>query len=186
MLPCSFAEELSRRRKKLDKMISDAGVKLPEKNRALDVEASLPSELSGAPVCEDNGDRVDGEGDGHADSLIRHADSSTDSCEYGEDGGSGSESEAKVIPPAPQLPPSSGSIGIAEEYVSHLLSVYGFLRSFSVALYLCPFGLDDFVGALNSLLPNSLLDRLDAFIKASSGNRLFRGFRACFEMSKMH
>ncbi|KAL3741118.1 hypothetical protein ACJRO7_022261 [Eucalyptus globulus] len=90
MLPCNFAEELSRKRKKLDKLISDAGVKLPEKNRALDVEASLPSELSGAPVCEDNGDRVDGEGDGPADS-------STDSCEYGEDGGSGSESEAKVV-----------------------------------------------------------------------------------------
>lgn len=156
----SFAEELDRRRKKLDKMISDAGGKLPDKNRAVDVKASLPSESSGAPVREDSGDRVDGEGHGHADS-------STDSCEYGEDGGSGSESEAKVIPPAPQLPPSSGSIGIAEEYVSHLLSVYGFLRSFSVALYLCPFGLDEFVGALNSLLPNSLLDAIHVALMRS-------------------
>lgn len=159
----NLTEELSRRRRKLDKMISDASAKsvgVPEKNQVGDVEASLLSELSSVSVREDNGDQVDGEGDGHADS-------STDSCEHGEDGGSGSESGAPPIPPAPQLPPSSGSIGIAEEYVSHLLSVYGFLRSFSVALYLCPFGLDDFVGALNSLVPNSLLDAIHVALMRS-------------------
>ncbi|KAF7850519.1 hypothetical protein BT93_L5436 [Corymbia citriodora subsp. variegata] len=159
----NFAEELSRRRKKLDKMICDASAKqvvVPEKNQVGDVKASSPSELSSVPVREDNGDGVDGKGDGHADS-------STDSCEYGEDGGSGLESEAREIPPPLQLPPSSGSIGIAEEYVSHLLSVYGFLRSFSVALYLCPFGLDEFVGALNSSLPNSLMDAIHVALMRS-------------------
>ncbi|XP_075075568.1 DDT domain-containing protein PTM isoform X3 [Nicotiana tabacum] len=60
--------------------------------------------------------------------------------------------------PAPQLPPSSESIGIPEEYVSYLLSVYSFLRSFSIRLFLCPFGLDDFVEALNCSAPNTLLD----------------------------
>lgn len=60
--------------------------------------------------------------------------------------------------PAPQLPPSSESIGTPEEYVSYLLSVYSFLRSFSIRLFLCPFGLDDFVGALNCSAPNTLLD----------------------------
>ncbi|CAN4098961.1 unnamed protein product [Withania somnifera] len=60
--------------------------------------------------------------------------------------------------PAPQLPPSSNSIGIPEEYVSHLLSVYSFLRSFSIRLFLCPFGLEDFVGALNYSAPNTLFD----------------------------
>lgn len=58
----------------------------------------------------------------------------------------------------PVLPPSSGHIGIPEEYVSHLLSVYSFVRSFSVRLFLYPFGLDDFVGALNCSVANTLLD----------------------------
>lgn len=40
----------------------------------------------------------------------------------------------------------------------HLLSVYGFLRSFSFQLYICLFELDDFVGALKFSGPNSLLD----------------------------
>ncbi|XP_004242107.1 DDT domain-containing protein PTM-like isoform X1 [Solanum lycopersicum] len=60
--------------------------------------------------------------------------------------------------PAPQLPPSSNSIGIPEEYVSCLLSVYSFLRSFSIRLFLYPFGLEDFVGALNCSAPNTLFD----------------------------
>ncbi|XP_060173951.1 DDT domain-containing protein PTM-like isoform X2 [Lycium barbarum] len=68
-----------------------------------------------------------------------------------------SEMEVPLFP-APQLPPSSDSIGIPEEYVSYLLSVYSFLRSFSIRLFLCPFGLDDFVGALNCSAPNTLLD----------------------------
>ncbi|CAN7121831.1 unnamed protein product [Brassica rapa subsp. narinosa] len=61
------------------------------------------------------------------------------------------------VPPV-DLPCSSGTIGIPEEAVVHLLSVYGFLRSFSVQLYIYPFGLDEFVGALNFSGPNSLLD----------------------------
>ncbi|KAL3335955.1 hypothetical protein AABB24_031934 [Solanum stoloniferum] len=65
--------------------------------------------------------------------------------------------EAPLIP-APQLPPSSDSIGIPEEYVSYLLSVYSFLRSFSIRLFLYPFGLEDFVGALNCSDPNTLFD----------------------------
>ncbi|MCD9561201.1 hypothetical protein HAX54_020201, partial [Datura stramonium] len=69
-------------------------------------------------------------------------------------------SSAAEVPlfPAPQLPPSSDSIGIPEVYVSHLLSVYSFLRSFSIRLFLCPFGLEDFVGALNCSAPNTLFD----------------------------
>ncbi|KAJ8563488.1 hypothetical protein K7X08_031940 [Anisodus acutangulus] len=68
-----------------------------------------------------------------------------------------SEMEVPLFP-APQLPPSSDSIGIPEEHVSYLLSVYSFLRMFSIRLFLCPFGLDDFVGALNCSAPNTLLD----------------------------
>ncbi|CAH9124208.1 unnamed protein product [Cuscuta epithymum] len=62
-----------------------------------------------------------------------------------------------AIPP-PELPLSSGNIGVPEEYVSYLLSVYSFLRSFSTRLFLSPFGLDDFVGSLNCPTPNTLFD----------------------------
>ncbi|XP_035834339.1 LOW QUALITY PROTEIN: ATP-binding protein Uup, partial [Helianthus annuus] len=69
------------------------------------------------------------------------------------------EVERPWVPP-PQLPPSSGNLGVPEEDVSHLLSVYSFLRSFSVCLFLSPFGLDEFVGALNSSVHNTLLDAI--------------------------
>ncbi|KAK9058650.1 hypothetical protein SSX86_023492 [Deinandra increscens subsp. villosa] len=76
------------------------------------------------------------------------------------------EVERPWVPP-PQLPPSSGSFGVHEESVSYLLSVYSFLRSFSVCLFLSPFGLDEFVGALNSSVPNTLMDAIHvALIRA--------------------
>ncbi|XP_012573010.1 DDT domain-containing protein PTM isoform X2 [Cicer arietinum] len=62
------------------------------------------------------------------------------------------------LPPMLQLPPSSGTIGVPENSVSHLFSVYGFLRSFSTRLFLSPFSLDEFVGALNCRVWNTLLD----------------------------
>ncbi|KAK4441253.1 DDT domain-containing protein PTM [Sesamum alatum] len=80
-----------------------------------------------------------------------------DSFEVPREGDANLDMEVPLVPP-PELPPSSGHIGIQEEYVSHLLSVYSFLRSFSVPLFLYPFGLDDFVGALNSSTTNTLLD----------------------------
>lgn len=77
------------------------------------------------------------------------------------------ESPSTPPPPPPQLPPSTGNFGVSEEHVSFLLSVYSFLRSFSVCLFLSPFGLDEFVGALNSSVPNTLLDAIHvALIRA--------------------
>ncbi|CAH8387931.1 unnamed protein product [Eruca vesicaria subsp. sativa] len=76
-----------------------------------------------------------------------------------------------VLVPEVDLPCSSGTIGVPEEGVMHLLSVYGFLRSFSVQLYIYPFGLDEFVGALNFLGANSLLDAVHvALMKALKGH----------------
>lgn len=76
------------------------------------------------------------------------------------------EIEVPLAPP-PELPPSSRIFGVSDEHVSYLLSVYGFLRSFSVCLFLSPFGLDEFVGALNSTFHNTLLDAIHvALIRA--------------------
>lgn len=85
------------------------------------------------------------------------ADSLSDFSEDDEEQDLSSEVEKPFVP-APELPPSSGNIGIPEEYVPHLLSIYSFLRTFSTTLFLSPFGLDDFVGALSCSVPNSLLD----------------------------
>lgn len=87
------------------------------------------------------------------------ADSLSDLSEDDEEQNPSSEVEKPLVP-APELPPSSGNIGIPEEYVSYLLSIYSFLRTFSITLFLSPFGLDDFVGALNCSVPNSLLDSI--------------------------
>uniref|UniRef100_A0A1J3JSD0 Nucleosome-remodeling factor subunit BPTF n=1 Tax=Noccaea caerulescens TaxID=107243 RepID=A0A1J3JSD0_NOCCA len=85
------------------------------------------------------------------------------------------ETMSPLVPVPPvDLPSSSGTIGIPEEAVTHLLSVYGFLRSFSVQLYICPFGLDDFVGALNFLGPNSLLDAIHVALMRGLKGRLER------------
>ncbi|KAL6839776.1 hypothetical protein ACP4OV_030464 [Aristida adscensionis] len=67
-------------------------------------------------------------------------------------------SDLSVPVQAVELPPSSGDIGVPEESISHLFSVYNFLRSFSVQLFLSPFGLDDFVSAVNCTAQNNLLD----------------------------
>ncbi|KAK9279952.1 hypothetical protein L1049_013636 [Liquidambar formosana] len=150
-----FDNSLLARKKKLDALVLKKGYAL-DTNVVDDsvsgadrvVEPSLHSEMScgGAPTNEDDGVQVDGD-----------VDSSSDSCEYVRDRDSRSEAEILLVPP-PLLPPSSGTVGVPEEYVSHLFSVYGFLRSFSIRLFLSPFGLDDFVGSLNCHVPNTLLD----------------------------
>lgn len=67
--------------------------------------------------------------------------------------------DASVVPP-PVLPPSTGNIGVPDECVADLLSVYTFLRSFSIPLCLYPFGLKDFAGSLNCSVQNTLLDSI--------------------------
>lgn len=68
--------------------------------------------------------------------------------------------EEEVVPlvPPPELPDSSGNVGVPQEAISYLFSVYTFLRKFSIQLYLSPFKLDDFVGSINYASSNSLFD----------------------------
>lgn len=158
-------DDLGRRKVKLDKLVSSSVLKKEleeekkklEKNEVDGVEASALSEASGGMTVENDGEQVEDD-----------ADSSSDSCEHAHDGHMSLEAEVPVIPP-PTLPPSSGTIGVPEECVSHLFSVYGFLRSFSIILFLSPFGLDDFVGSLNCSGPNTLLDAVHvALLRALS------------------
>lgn len=152
-----FDTDLSARRKKLDDLVSKLSLKTAvglDKNvvkstPAVDrVEAPALSELGGGVTIETDETQVEGD-----------ADSSSDSCEYARDRDMDFDVEPPPVPP-PQLPPSSGTIGVPEQYISHLFSVYGFLRSFSIPLFLNPFTLDDFVGSLNFRAPNTLLDAI--------------------------
>ncbi|XVF46841.1 hypothetical protein PTKIN_Ptkin03bG0060100 [Pterospermum kingtungense] len=163
-----FDDDLSRRKFRLDELVLSRILKKKEseleeekkkleKNGVDGVEASALSELRGGITVDNDGEQVEDD-----------ADSLSDSWEYTRDGDLSLEAEVPVIPP-PMLPPSSGTIGVPEECVSHLFSVYGFLRSFSIILFLSPFGLDDFVGSLNYPGPNPLLDAVHvALLRALS------------------
>lgn len=83
----------------------------------------------------------------------------TDVDSFSDSKDSCSDAETPLPLPLP-LPPSSGTIGVPEKYVSHLFAVYTFLRSFSTRLFLSPFTLDEFVGALNCRVSNTLVDAI--------------------------
>lgn len=130
---CDFDDGLIRRKKKLDEWLL---CKINEAN-----------EKESTELRAENGNERDETGDVTDDSMDL-----------------GSEADKRIelpmidLPPKLQLPPSSRTIGVPENYVSHLFSVYAFLRSFSFRLFLSPFTLDEFVGALNCRVSNTLLD----------------------------
>ncbi|XP_050368093.1 DDT domain-containing protein PTM-like [Argentina anserina] len=156
-----FDAGLSGRRKRLDKFVAKVSVKKVKVEENVEkevvvvvdrVESSEVSEWSGRVVI-DNDEVREEDGDGEL---------SSDSSECGrnvEAGGADVETPALLLPP-PELPPSSGTIGVPERCVSCLFSVYGFMRSFSICLFLNPFSLDDFVGSLNYCGPNTLFDAI--------------------------
>ncbi|XP_028808128.1 DDT domain-containing protein PTM [Neltuma alba] len=149
---CDLDDELTKRRNELDQLVlkysakktDGTGSSSADLNKDVTgLEAPASSELPGGLLIEH--DEVDVEEDAHSSSDERD---------------STSDAEIPSLPPPLQLPPSSGTIGVPEPYVSHLLAVYGFLRSFSIRLFLSPFSLDDFVGSLNCQVSNTLFDSI--------------------------
>lgn len=69
-----------------------------------------------------------------------------------------SKSNDFPLPPIKPLPQSSGDLPLPESSIPDLFSVYSCLRRFNNLLFLSPFSLDDFVGALNYSSANTLLD----------------------------
>ncbi|TKY67122.1 Nucleosome-remodeling factor subunit BPTF [Spatholobus suberectus] len=154
-----FDDDLARRRGELEELVSQNSGKGEGGSEKGTTEGSKEelvvggSELNFGLVVEND------DGDGSDDGDDVDGDSSSDSGLGGRD--SGTEAEALLpLPPPPELPASSGTIGVPEQCVSHLLAVYGFLRSFSIRLFLLPFTLDEFVGALNCRVANTLFDAI--------------------------
>uniref|UniRef100_A0A803QKU9 Uncharacterized protein n=1 Tax=Cannabis sativa TaxID=3483 RepID=A0A803QKU9_CANSA len=161
-----FTSKLNTRKKKLDELILKSKVKhgmdVESKNDVDKVEASKTIDLPGGTVTGNDDGEVDAD-----------ADSSNDSSECARDRDLSIEAEVPAVPP-PQLPPSSGTIGVPEQYVSQLFSVYGFLRSFSICLFLSPFTLDDFVGSLKCRVPNTLSDAIHVSVMRALRRHLDR------------
>ncbi|KAL5081861.1 hypothetical protein RYX36_010282 [Vicia faba] len=130
---CDFDGDLIRRKKKLDEMLLR---KIDEAKETKSSELRAENEKE----RDETGEVTD------------------DSMDLGLKAEKRIELPTLVLPPKLQLPRSSGTIGVPENYVSHLFSVYAFLRSFSYRLFLSPFTLDEFVGALNCRVANTLLD----------------------------
>ncbi|CAH8281779.1 unnamed protein product [Eruca vesicaria subsp. sativa] len=65
-----------------------------------------------------------------------------------------------VLPPKPQLPPSSAILDLDGLPVLYVFATYSFLRSFSTVLFLSPFELKDFVEALRCTSPSLLFDSI--------------------------
>lgn len=141
---------LMARKSKLDESIAKKNLKHAERtlSAAMKMDRSLSTDINNGQARENNVEFNNDDGDLSSDSFSHDPDEDVKTEVY-----------VPVVPP-PQLPPSSGNIGVPEEYVSYLLSVYGFLRSFSIQLFLSPFELDDFVGSLNCPLPNTLMDAI--------------------------
>ncbi|XP_020231011.1 DDT domain-containing protein PTM [Cajanus cajan] len=134
LLDSYFDDDLTRRKVELDESVLPKIAEEPEKGS---------SELRGDLLVENEEERDEKDGD---DSSGEARDSSSDA--------------ETLIPSPPQLPRSSGTIGVPEPFVLNLFSVYGFLRSFSIRLFLSPFTLDEFVGSLNCKVSNTLLDAI--------------------------
>ncbi|GJZ22787.1 DDT domain-containing protein PTM [Tanacetum coccineum] len=151
-----------KRRKALDGFITRKYNKLKAAQAQVEVQAQSVENVVSVDKVETvnnesvelvNGDKVEVEVEAEVDNEM--------SSDFSDDEPSVDVVEVEIpLPPPPELPPSSGNIAVPEEHVSHLLSVYSFLRSFSVCLFLSPFGIDEFVGALNSTVHNTLLDSI--------------------------
>jgi hypothetical protein len=137
--------KVSCRKRKLDLLVSSGGgseVKAPPSTRQRVDSGDMPTRPD---VSQQSGSGSD---------MSQDNDISSDSSDVTK------EAPSDSCPPvqAVELPPSSGDIAVPEESISYLFSVYNFLRSFSVQLFLSPFGLDDFVAAINCTVQNNLLD----------------------------
>nr|XP_007132372.1 hypothetical protein PHAVU_011G089300g [Phaseolus vulgaris]ESW04366.1 hypothetical protein PHAVU_011G089300g [Phaseolus vulgaris] len=139
--------DLARRKEKLEELVS---LKRPIESIKEESRAGLCELKDGGLMIEKDEEEDEEEEDGDVNS----------SSDSGTGLGMASGAEAETLPPPPELPVSSGTVGVPEQCVSLVFSVYGFLRSFSIRLFLQPFTLDEFIGALNYQVTNSLFDAI--------------------------
>ncbi|XP_044949107.1 DDT domain-containing protein PTM-like isoform X1 [Hordeum vulgare subsp. vulgare] len=137
-----------------------SGMKVSCRKRKLDlvVSSGTATALNGPPTTRQKVDACE------MPDASQQSGSDSDVSEDVESSSNSSDStkDLAVVPclpvQAPELPPSSGDIDVPGDSISHLFSVYNFLRSFSVQLFLSPFGMDDFVASINCSVQSTLFD----------------------------
>jgi len=139
--------DLAGRKEKLEELVLKNGGKIRNGSKKGPIESTKEEPRAGLCELKDGG-------------LMTVKDEEEDEEDGDVNSPSDSGAEAETLPPPPELPVSSGTIGVPEQCVSLVFSVYGFLRSFSVRLFLQPFTLDEFIGALNYQVTNSLFDAI--------------------------
>ncbi|VAI15558.1 hypothetical protein VPH35_082450 [Triticum aestivum] len=137
-----------------------SGMKVSCRKRKLDlvVSSGTATVLNGPPTTRQKVDACQmpdaSQQSGSVSDVSEDVESSSNSSD--------STKELAIVPclpvQGPELPPSSGDIDVPGESISHLFSVYNFLRSFSVQLFLSPFGMDDFVASINCSVQSTLFD----------------------------
>jgi hypothetical protein len=147
--------KLDCKKRKLDLLVSSGGVS-EVKARPRTRQRVAAGQMSTRPDASQQ--------TGSGSDMSEHTETPSDPC-------------PSAQPPCPpvqpvELPPSSRGIAAPEESISYLFSVYNFLRSFSVQLFLSPFGLDDFVAAINCTAQNNLLDAVHVSLLRALGRCL--------------
>jgi hypothetical protein len=137
--------KVSCRKRKLDLLVSSGSASEVQE------PASTRQRVDG---CESSARPDAPQHSGSGSDMSEDVESSSNSSDFTKEGASEPCAPVQAV----ELPPSSGDIPVPEESISYLFSVYNFLRSFSVQLFLSPFGLDDFVAAINCSAQNNLLD----------------------------
>jgi hypothetical protein len=145
-----FDAGLAKRRTKLEKVVAKNSGKA----------ADVAEKVSGKSGMEESAAGVTAPSDLNGELSIEVAKEEDDGADTEISSESVPDVETAPLPPPLQLPLSSGTIGVPEHSVSHLFSVYGFLRTFSTQLFLHPFSLDEFVGSLNCEVSNTLFDAI--------------------------
>jgi len=149
--------DLARRKEKLEELVSKNSGKIGNGSLKRPIESIKEESRAGLCELKDGGLMIEKDEEEDEEEEDGDVNSSSDS---GTGLGMDSGAEAETLPPPPELPVSSGTIGVPEQCVSLVFSVYGFLRSFSIRLFLQPFTLDEFIGALNYQVTNSLFDAI--------------------------
>ncbi|XP_061346257.1 DDT domain-containing protein PTM-like [Gastrolobium bilobum] len=157
-----FDDDLARRRGKLEELMLQKSEKVADMSEKGSVDSNKEVSAVDVPASSELNDGL----------SIENNEEDDDEADVDSSRDSESDSETPPVPPPLQLPPSSGTIGVPEPYVSHLFSVYGFLRSFSTRLFLLPFTLDEFVGSLNCRVSNTLFDAVHVSLMRALRHRL--------------
>jgi hypothetical protein len=157
-----------RKRRKSEVLTDSPALKSLDQQKA---EESSVSDAEGGRSDRDGNGDCDGSDTDESDDFdmdgCDEEENDSDSCSSSDESSSVVRRRKKktkmanvVLPELIPLPHSSCDIAISEDLVLETFAIYSVLRSFSLVLFLSPFGLDEFVAALTGQTQNNLVDSI--------------------------